>query len=109
MDAARCARSTDDELMRAVAVGDRNAFAEIYDRYALQTFEHEMVRVGDRSCAETIVLGVFLDLWRQAPRIRPGHPSLTVWFYDHAHPFRAASTSRHEDEKKSPTRRDGDV
>jgi RNA polymerase sigma-70 factor (ECF subfamily) len=88
MDAARCANSTDDELMRAVALGDQSAFAEIYDRYALDIFEGVMGEVVDESRAETVVLGIFVELWRQAPRISPGPKSITAWFSTNSHPVR---------------------
>jgi hypothetical protein len=93
MDAARCANSPDDELLRAVSFGDQIAFAEIYDRYALQTFERVLVEGFDRSLAETVVLGIFLDLWRQAPRIIPGPRSMAVWFSHNSHPIQANPAS----------------
>lgn len=88
MDAASCADSTDDQLMRAVALGDQIAFAEIYDRYALRIFERVMGQVANRSLAEKVVLGVFLDFWRQAPRISPYQRSITAWFFTNSHPNR---------------------
>jgi hypothetical protein len=94
MDAARCANSTDDELMRAVALGDQTAFAEIYDRYAVHIFTGVMGEVVDKSRAESVVLGIFLEFWRQAPRIAPGAKSITAWFSTNLHPFQGGDVTQ---------------
>jgi RNA polymerase sigma-70 factor (ECF subfamily) len=92
MDFAHCTSATDDQLMQAVALGDQVAFAEIYDRYALETFKRVMVQGADKSLAETAVFGVFLDLWRRAPRISPCLQNMSVWFSTNAHPIQMNPT-----------------
>ena len=79
MDTARYTVSTDDELLAAVADGDRIAFSELYDRLAPRVFGHAHDRVGDLLAAEDITREVFLDFWRRAPRLDRGDGSVAAW------------------------------
>lgn len=69
MDAARISETTDDELLVAVGRGDRDAFSELYDRYAPFVLARMMQLSADRPSAESMVVEVFLEFWRQAPRL----------------------------------------
>jgi RNA polymerase sigma-70 factor (ECF subfamily) len=93
METTRCADSTDDELLVAVANGDMSAFAELYDRFAPQVFGRARTRAADTLAAEDVTREVFLEFWRQAPTLhrRPG--SVADWLLDtgREHPSAAAS------------------
>ena len=93
MDTARCANSTDDELLAAVAGGDRDAFSELYDRFAPHVFARVRSQVSDLLRVDEITRDVFLDFWRQAPRLDRGAGSVATWLFttEHAGASRAAS------------------
>ncbi len=58
-------------LMERLGRGDESALAELYARWAkpLLNFLYRMCR--DRTLAEDLLQGVFLRVWRAAPRYRP--------------------------------------
>ena len=71
--------STNDELAAAVALGDQGAFAELYDRLAPEIFGRVMNQVDDAAAAEEIVANVFLEFWRQAPRLDRFPGGVSAW------------------------------
>lgn len=68
-------RSADQEhsvrCMERLAVGDESALEELYERWSrpLLSFLYGMCR--DRALCEDLMQGVFLKVWRAAPRYRP--------------------------------------
>jgi RNA polymerase sigma-70 factor (ECF subfamily) len=71
----------DDQLMAAVAAGDRRAFDRLVDRH-LDRVHAVAVRVVDSPAeAEDVAQEVFLRLWRGAGRYRPGRARFTTWLY----------------------------
>ena len=59
----------DDEdvaLIRAIAAGDRNGLAALYDRYAPILLGLAMRMIRDRREAEDLLHDVFLEVWRSA-------------------------------------------
>ena len=68
---------TDGELARAAAEGDRQAFAEIYDRYADRLYDFCVGTIGDRDAAADCVQDAFcvaatdLKSLREPDRLRP--------------------------------------
>jgi RNA polymerase sigma-70 factor (ECF subfamily) len=79
MEIAHYRLSTDDELAAAVANGDRNAFAEIYDRMAPRVLGRVMADIADARLAEELVVHTFVEFWRQAPRIDRSRGSTATW------------------------------
>jgi RNA polymerase sigma-70 factor (ECF subfamily) len=59
---------SDDELMRAVAAGDREAFAALYDRHAPAVFGLLRTMLPGHGEAEDVLQEAFLQAWRQADR-----------------------------------------
>ena len=57
--------------MERLAVGDESALEELYERWSrpLLSFLYGMCR--DRAFSEDLMQGVFLKVWRAAPRYRP--------------------------------------
>jgi RNA polymerase sigma-70 factor (ECF subfamily) len=65
--AARAERAkTDAELMERVARDDREAFAELYDRFARPLYATALRILNNPTEAEDIVQDVFLALWERA-------------------------------------------
>ncbi|GAB3605060.1 hypothetical protein GCM10027413_04690 [Conyzicola nivalis] len=81
MDTAHCVNSTDDELLVAVAKGDQNAFAELYDRFAPLVFARARSQISDGRLAEEMVVDVFLEFWRQAPRLDRTVGRVASWLF----------------------------
>ena len=86
MDITLCLASRDDELLAAVAQGDRDAFAELYDRFAPHVFARAKSQIADAEQAAGVVLDVFLDFWRQAPGLDGSKTDVATWMFATAHP-----------------------
>ena len=57
--------STDRELWRRAVAGERDAFAELYDRHADAIYNYCFRRCADWSAAEDLTAVVFLEAWRK--------------------------------------------
>ncbi|MEX2518346.1 MAG: sigma-70 family RNA polymerase sigma factor [Paracoccaceae bacterium] len=57
---------TSDELIAAVATGDRAAFRALYDQYGAKLFGVCLRICLDRSVAEDAVQDTFVEIWRKA-------------------------------------------
>ncbi len=97
---------TDDELLQAVAHGDRQAFSGLYDRFA--SIAHGVVRgvVRDPSQSEEVTQEVFVEVWRLAPRFDPDRGSARTWLLTMAH-RRAIDRVRSEQSSRDRTERVG--
>lgn len=73
------------ELVHRVALGDREAFAALYDLVAplVHTVTTRVVR--DPSIAEEVTQEVMVELWRTASRFDPDRGSVTAWAVTVAH------------------------
>ncbi len=98
--------STDDDLLLAVARGDRQAFSALYDRFA--SIAHGVVRgvVRDPSQSEEVAQEVFVEVWRMAPRFDPDRGSARTWLLTMAH-RRAIDRVRSEQTSRDRTERAG--
>jgi RNA polymerase sigma-70 factor (ECF subfamily) len=71
---------SDARLLTLVAAGDRDAFEQLYRRYARSVFGLALRRLGDRERAEDAVQETFTSVWRSAGSYRedrgPGGPWL---------------------------------
>jgi RNA polymerase sigma-70 factor (ECF subfamily) len=65
--------------VRAVAAGDRDALAALWDRFAPVLLGLARRVLKDPADAEEVVQEVFLHLWRQAGRYDPTRSSLSTW------------------------------
>lgn len=60
------AQSTDVQLLKAVARGDEEALAQLYDQYRVILFGLLMRILNDREEAEDVLQEVFMQVWRRA-------------------------------------------
>lgn len=76
---------TPDALLEAVARGDEQAFATIYDQFSASV--HGIARrvVRDPVRAEEVAQEVFLQVWQTAGRFDPNRGSARTWVMTLAH------------------------
>lgn len=72
---------TDGELLERIAGGDREAFDEIYRRYARAVLGLAIRRLGDRGRAEDATQETFTAVWKSAARYDPEKGSGAPWLY----------------------------
>lgn len=96
----------DDDLMAAIARGDEEAFAELYDRMA--AYVHGVTRrvVRDPAQAEEVTQEVFVEVWRTAARFDGTRGSVRTWVLTMAH-RRAVDRVRSEQASRDRTDRMG--
>src|SRR4029453_4886078 len=70
-----------DELLLAIAAGDRVAFEELYRRYAAWLLGRLGRRCADPALAEEVVQETFLAVWRSAGRFRTGIGDAAGWLW----------------------------
>jgi RNA polymerase sigma-70 factor (ECF subfamily) len=69
----------DEVLAARVAAGDREAFAELYDRYARRVYVLAAHVLGPAK-AEDVVQDAFLALWRSAHQYDARRAAFATWF-----------------------------
>ena len=74
----------DDDLMRRIAAGDREAFALVYRRHHGAVFRFARLMTGSHEAAEDVVQEVFVALMRGAARYDPARSTLTTYLYGSA-------------------------
>jgi RNA polymerase sigma factor (sigma-70 family) len=67
------------ELVAKAQVGDRAAFAELYDRHVRPVYWQAYSVVSDRDAAEDVTQEVFITAWRRIRAITPVDGSLLPW------------------------------
>jgi RNA polymerase sigma-70 factor (ECF subfamily) len=72
---------TDEELLARVADGDRDAFGDLYQRYARAVLGLAIRRLGDRGRAEDAVQEAFTSVWRAARTYRRDRGPAAPWLY----------------------------
>ena len=72
---------TDGDLIVRTAEGDRDAFEQLYKRYARPVFGLALRRLGDRFRAEDAVQETFTSVWRSARTYRPERGAGGPWLY----------------------------
>ena len=72
--------ATDGELMTAIAHGNRQAFREVYRRYAALILGYSVRLLNNRSTAEEVTQEVWLKVVRAAASYR-GEGSLKAWLF----------------------------
>ena len=69
----------DNALIRGVAAGDHEAFAEFYDRWSGRLLALIVQILVDRAQSEEVLQEVFLEIWRTAPAFSPSRGSARAW------------------------------
>ncbi len=72
---------TDGDLLGRVASGDRDAFEELYRRYARAVLALALRRLGDRGRAEDATQEVFAAVWRSARSYNPSRGAGSSWLF----------------------------
>jgi RNA polymerase sigma-70 factor (ECF subfamily) len=72
---------TDEDLLSRVADGDRDAFGDLYRRYARPVLGLALRRLGDRGRAEDATQEAFASVWRGAGSYRPERGPAAPWLY----------------------------
>jgi RNA polymerase sigma-70 factor (ECF subfamily) len=75
------AEPTDGELIERTGRGDRDAFEELYRRYARPVLGLALRRLGDRGRAEDALQEAFAAIWRSAGSYDPERGSGGAWLY----------------------------
>ena len=89
---------SDEELIAAVAAGDREAFAALYRRRRPDVYRFALHMTGTPSAAEDVAQEVFLAVIREAGRYTPGRSRVVAWLLGIArnHALRRITERRHD-------------
>jgi len=68
----------DPQLLAAVAAGDQNAFAHLYERFEKRAFQYALSIVRDRSVAEEVLVDTMTSVWQGASRFG-GESLVSTW------------------------------
>src|SRR5437899_11956899 len=79
------------ELIRAMAAGNRDAFAQLYDRYAALVLPFVLRIVRERAGAVEVLQDVFWEAWRGAAAYDPARGTAEAWILTRA---RTCATDR---------------
>ena len=74
----------DRDVLRAIAQGNRQAIAELYDRHAQRLLDYLAHLTGDADTAEDLVQELFVIVWHDAARFR-GQSKVRTWLFGIAH------------------------
>jgi RNA polymerase sigma-70 factor (ECF subfamily) len=101
VDATASALSN-EELLQRVATGDRDAFAELYDRTAPRVFGLVKRLLRDHAQSEEVTQEIFLEIWQTAARYDPSKGGSMAWMLTMTHRravdrVRASQASRDRD------------
>jgi RNA polymerase sigma-70 factor (ECF subfamily) len=89
---------SDEELIAAVAAGDREAFGALYRRRRPDVYRFALHMTGASATAEDVAQEVFLTVIHDAPRFVPGRAAVLAWLLGIArnHARRRLSERRYE-------------
>jgi RNA polymerase sigma factor (sigma-70 family) len=76
---------SDPGLIALIARGDRDAFAELYDRYGKTAYGLAYRVTRDSGLAEEVVQEAFLTIWRQAARFDARRAKPSTWLLSITH------------------------
>jgi RNA polymerase sigma-70 factor, ECF subfamily len=88
----------DEELIAAVAAGDREAFGALYRRRRPDVYRFALHMTGAPAAAEDVAQDVFLTVIHEAARYTPGRSAVVPWLLGIArnHARRRLSDRRHD-------------
>ena len=89
---------TDEELMAAVAAGDREAFGALYRRRRPDVYRFALHMTGIAAAAEDVAQEVFLAVIQDARRYSPARAAVLPWLLGIArnHARRRSSERQHD-------------
>jgi RNA polymerase sigma-70 factor (ECF subfamily) len=91
-------QQSDEELIAAVAAGDREAFGALYGRRRPDVYRFALHMTGVPATAEDVAQDVFLTVIHEAARYTPGRSGVVAWLLGIARnpARRRLSARRHE-------------
>ena len=72
-------------LLKACSLGDKAAFAKLYDATSARLFGLVLRTVRDRAQAEEVTQDAYLDIWRQSSRFDPNRGGALSWLMTIGH------------------------
>ncbi len=81
MSALVATAESDSRLIERVAGGDRDAFTELYGRFARPVLAMALRQLGDNGRAEEAAQETFAAIWRSARSYKPERGSASAWLY----------------------------
>lgn len=78
-DAPRGPEHDDRDLLDRARVGDRTAFADLYDRHVRAVYWQSLGVVGDTVLAEDVTQDVFITFWDKSRAVRLVDASVLPW------------------------------
>ena len=97
---------SDQALVALVSRGDRDALAELYDRYSAAAYGLARRIVRDSTHAEDVVQEAFLAVWREARRFDARRARPSTWILSLVH-HKAVDLVRRETIRSGPPLDDG--
>ena len=91
---------TDEELLAAIARGDEEALAQLYDRYGRVAYGLALRVLRDPGLAQDAVQDAFLAAWRTATAFDPARGKASTWLLTFVH-RRAVDLVRREDRRRT--------
>jgi RNA polymerase sigma-70 factor, ECF subfamily len=93
---------SNEDLLQRVATGDREAFAQLYDRTAPRVFGLVKRLLRDHSQSEEVTQEIFLEIWQTATRYDTSKGGAIAWMLTMTHRravdrVRASQASRDRD------------
>ena len=70
---------SDDDLVRAIVGGSRDAFAELYRRRRPDVYRFAVHMTGSPAAAEDVTQDVFMAVIQDARRYSPGRAAVVAW------------------------------
>jgi RNA polymerase sigma-70 factor, ECF subfamily len=77
--------ASDDVLWRRTARGNRDAFAELFDRHARRIYGFCFRQTGDCAVAEDLTSVTFLEAWRRRDSVLIEEGKVLAWLFGVAH------------------------
>ena len=90
---------TDEELLSAIARGDEQALAALYDRYGRIAYGLALRVLRDQALAHDAVQDAFLAAWRTAAGFEPARGNARAWLLTLVH-RRAVDLVRREERRR---------
>lgn len=72
-------REPENELRPRIRAGERDAFAELYEKCSGAVYRHALWLTGDWAAAQDIMSETFLSAWQARERVDPEGGPLTPW------------------------------
>src|SRR5438132_13783693 len=92
------------ELIRAMAAGNRDAFAQLYDRYAALVLPFVLRIVRERADAVEVLQDVFWEAWRGAAAYDPSRGTPEAWIITRARTRAIDRVRRIDSSSPAPSR-----